>query len=84
MNYTEDNDHFRNLVTNQLDIVKECIPVYPGIGASAPGLSSEQVAMQVHLARELGVRGFIVFNYDLSVAEYVLPDLFKGVVSEPE
>jgi uncharacterized lipoprotein YddW (UPF0748 family) len=79
MNYTADNDHFSNLVTNEIEIVKGHIPLYPGIGASAPGLPPEQVAMQIHIARNLGVKGFIIFNYDLSVANEVLPALSKGL-----
>jgi len=79
MDYTADNDRLRNLVANQIQIVNRRIPLYPGIGASAPGLPPEQVAMQVHIARNLGVDGFIVFEYDPSVAREVLPALFKGI-----
>jgi len=82
MDYTSDNDHFKNMVTNQRSIVNGKIPLYPGIGASAPGLPSDQVALQAHIARSLGVEGFIIFNYDLTVAEIVLPALFKGLTSE--
>ncbi len=79
MDYTASNDHFRNLVTSQMKIANKRIPLYPGIGASAPGLPAEQVAMQAHIARKLGVDGFIIFNYDLSVAREILPALFKGL-----
>ena len=79
MDYTADNDHFKNMVTGQMGIVDKRIPLYPGVGASAPGLSPEQVAMQIHIARGSGVDGFIIFNYDLSVAKEVLPALLKGV-----
>lgn len=82
MNYTSDNDRFGNMVGNQMSIVNNKIPLYPGIGASAPGLPSDQVAMQAHIARNLGVKGFIIFNYDLTVAEKVLPALHKGLTSE--
>jgi uncharacterized lipoprotein YddW (UPF0748 family) len=82
MDYTADNDRLRNLVTSQAEIVNRRIPLYPGIGASAPGLPPEQVAMQVYIARNLDVDGFIVFNYDLSVAREVLPALSKGVTSD--
>ena len=82
MDYTANNDHFRNIVTNQIRIVNNQIPLYPGIGASAPGLTPDQVAIQTHIARELGAKGFIIFNYDLTVANYVLPALLKGITSE--
>ena len=82
MDYTDNNDRFTNMVTNQIKVANNRIPLYPGIGASAPGLSPDQVAMQAHIARTLGVSGFIIFNYDLTVATNVLPALFKGLTSE--
>jgi uncharacterized lipoprotein YddW (UPF0748 family) len=82
MDYTGSNERFQNLVTNQVDIVGKRIPLYPGIGASAPGLTPDQVAIQAKITRDLGADGFIIFNYDLSTAKSVLPALFKGVTSE--
>lgn len=82
MDYTDDNDRFKNMIINQSEVVDDQIPLYPGIGASAPGLPPEQVAMQIHIARNLGVGGFIIFNYDLSVAKEVLPALRKGITRE--
>ncbi len=79
MDYTADNDQFGNWVDNQIAVVNKKVPLYPGIGASAPGLPPEQVAMQIHQARKLGVDGFIIFNYGLSVARDVLPALSKGL-----
>ncbi|MFC1713842.1 family 10 glycosylhydrolase [Candidatus Poribacteria bacterium] len=81
MDYTANNDQFWNVVASQLDIVTNDTPVYPGIGASAPGLPPEQVARQIHIARNLGVTGFTIFNYDLSVATELLPALSKGLTS---
>ncbi len=81
MDYTASNDQFRNVVAKQLDIVTNDTPVYPGIGASAPGLPPEQVARQIYIARNLGVTGFTIFNYDLSVATELLPALSKGLTS---
>ena len=82
MDYTEDNDQFRDLVSDQMDMINGRIPLYPGIGASAPGLSPEKVAMQVQTVRNLGASGFIIFSYDLSVARSVLPALSKGMTSK--
>ncbi len=82
MDYTDDNERFRNMVLNQEKVVNGLIPLYPGVGASAPGLSADQVAMQIHIARESGADGFIIFNYDLPVATGVLPALIKGVTAE--
>ncbi len=82
MNYTANKYHFSNIVSNQIKIVNNQIPLYPGIGASAPGLTPDQVAIQALIARNLGANGFIIFNYDLTVANDVLPALFKGIASE--
>jgi uncharacterized lipoprotein YddW (UPF0748 family) len=82
MDYTANDEHFRNLVISQMEVVNGVIPLYPGIGASAPGLPPEQVAMQMHIARNLGADGLIIFNYSLSVATEILPALSKGITSE--
>ena len=82
MDYTADNEQFGNLVISQKEVVNRVIPFYPGIGASAPGLPPEQVAMQMYIARNLGADGLIIFNYGLSVATEVLPALSKGITSE--
>jgi len=82
MDYTDDNERFRNMVKIQKNILDGRIPLYPGVGASAPGLTADQVAMQIHIARESGADGFIIFNYDLPVATGVLPALLRGVSAE--
>jgi uncharacterized lipoprotein YddW (UPF0748 family) len=79
MDYSANNDQFGNWVANQMTVVNKKIPLYPGVGASAPGLPPEQVAMQIQTAQKLGADGFIIFNYDLSVAKDVLPALSKGL-----
>ena len=81
MDYTSSNDQFGNWVANQVEVVNKRIPLYPGIGASAPGLPPEQVAMQAYIAQKLDVDGFIIFNYDLWLAQEVLPALSKGLTS---
>lgn len=82
MNYTADLELFRVTLERQLKFVSDKIPLYPGIGASSPGLSPVEVVQQILVARELGTRGFIIFNYDLPVAERVLPALSLGITSE--
>ena len=78
MDYTSDLRQFRQWVAWQKEMVAEQIPLYPGIGASAPGLLPDQVVRQVHEARQVGVPGFIIFNYDLTVAEEHLSALRLG------
>jgi uncharacterized lipoprotein YddW (UPF0748 family) len=82
MNYTNDNELFRQLVTNQLKFVGDKAPLYPGIGASAPGLSPVEVIQQIQSLREIGAKGFIIFNYDIGVANRILPALSLGVTAE--
>ncbi|MBT5533058.1 family 10 glycosylhydrolase [Candidatus Poribacteria bacterium] len=82
MNYTDDEEQFATWVASQREYVGDRVPLYPGVGASAPGLLPEQTAMQVHRARELGSAGFIVFNYDRTVAEEHLPALRLGATAD--
>lgn len=81
MNYLIDNDQFKNWVIAQSETINKRIPLYPGIGASAPGLPPGQVAMQAYVSRELGMDGFIIFNYDMHTATNVLPEFSKGLSS---
>ena len=81
MNYTIDDDQFRNIVMAQSEAINKRVPLYPGIGASAPGLPPAQVAMQIYITRDLGLDGFVIFNYDLQLAEQVLTEFSKGLTS---
>jgi len=75
MDYTDSNDEFATRVTVQREEVAGRAPLYPGIGASAPGLSVAQVAEQIEIARRLGADGFIVFEYNGPVASDHVPAL---------
>ncbi len=81
MNYTDDEEQFTTWVSSQQEYVANRVPLYPGVGASAPGLLPEQTAMQIHRARALGARGFIIFNYDRAVADDHLPALRLGATA---
>jgi uncharacterized lipoprotein YddW (UPF0748 family) len=82
MDYTASNREFRIRVQVQREAVGGRIPLYPGIGASAPGLDPVQVIEQVAIAREEGVPGFIIFNYDPTTAAEHLPLLGKGATAK--
>ncbi|MBM3213423.1 hypothetical protein FJZ36_00680 [Candidatus Poribacteria bacterium] len=82
MDYTDNDARFRRLVEAQLGTVGGRVPLYPGIGASAPGLTSEQVVRQVVTLRELGAQGFVLFNYDADVLSNHLPALRLGATSD--
>ncbi|HSV72789.1 MAG TPA: family 10 glycosylhydrolase [Chthonomonadales bacterium] len=75
MNYTDSNDEFATRVSVQRDEVAGRAPLYPGIGASVPGLPVAQVAEQIEVARRLGADGFILFDYDGVVASDHVPAL---------
>jgi len=79
MDYLADDEELANTVRRQLDFVAGRVPLYPGIGASAPGLPPEQVIWQIQRARDVGAPGFVIFNYDLAVAEQHLPALRLGI-----
>jgi uncharacterized lipoprotein YddW (UPF0748 family) len=79
MDYTSSNREFRTRVQVQRDEVQGRVPLYPGIGASAPGLDPVQVIEQVRIAREEGVPGFIIFNYDPRTAKDHLPLMARGL-----
>jgi len=80
MDYTDSNSKFESLVKNQKEIIKGKIPFYPGIGAFI--IPVEQVLQQIEIARKLGAEGFIIFNYDTRLVEY-LPYISKGATETP-
>jgi uncharacterized lipoprotein YddW (UPF0748 family) len=80
MDYTDSNEKFESLVKNQKEIIKGKIPFYPGIGAFI--IPVEQVLQQIEIARKLGADGFIIFNYDTRLVEY-LPFISKGATEKP-
>jgi len=79
MDYTASNREFRTRVQVQREAVAGRIPLYPGIGASAPGLDPVQVIEQALIAREEGVPGFIIFEYNAATAKDHLPRLGQGL-----
>ena len=80
MDYTDSNSKFESLVKNQKEVIKGKIPFYPGIGAFI--IPVEQVLQQIEIARKLGAEGFIIFNYDTRLVEY-LPYISKGATETP-
>jgi hypothetical protein len=79
MDYSASDAEFRTLVQVQRNTVGGRIPLYPGVGASAPGLPLGQVIDQIQIARAEGADGFIIFEYQAGVAAEYVPDLGKGV-----
>jgi len=81
MNYVEANAAFRNTVAMQREWVGGA-RLYPGIGLSCWKRPEDAVRLvrQIEIARELGLSGFTVFNYDAH-AEAVLPYLRLGATA---
>jgi uncharacterized lipoprotein YddW (UPF0748 family) len=79
MDYSASDAGFRTWVQSQRDAVAARLPFYPGVGASAPGLPLGQVIDQIGIARAEGADGFIIFEYQGSVAADYIPSLGKGV-----
>jgi uncharacterized lipoprotein YddW (UPF0748 family) len=79
MDYTDSDASFRTQVQVQRDAIAGRIPLYPGVGASAPGLSLGQVIDQIGIARAEGADGFILFEYQGGVAANYIPALGQGV-----
>ncbi|MDY0169938.1 MAG: family 10 glycosylhydrolase [Thermoguttaceae bacterium] len=78
MDYTDSDERFCGLVENQLKLVAGRMPVYPGIGASAPGLPPDRVVGQIHHARRLGAPGFTVFEFSARTADTMVPGVGLG------
>jgi len=84
MDYTNDFDHFTDIVGEQLGYAQGRLPIYPGIGASASSssLGADGVIVQINTTRQLATGGFIIFNYDGNLAESVLPALGRGTTAD--
>jgi uncharacterized lipoprotein YddW (UPF0748 family) len=80
MDYTQSDLYFASLVKNQLRLVDNRIPVYPGIGAWR--LPPDRTVGQIHLARTLGASGFTIFNFNADAAAAVLPSVGLGAGRE--
>ena len=78
MDYTDSDEHFTTLVENQLNLVGNLVPVYPGIGASAPGLAPDRVVGQIEHARRLGAPGFTIFEFSARTVDTMAPGVGLG------
>ncbi len=80
MDYTPGPDRFGVLVAKQLRLIEGRIPLYPGIGATATGMSltKDQVIAQIKQARSVGAAGFTIFNFNAQTAERIIPFVVPG------
>lgn len=77
MDYTQNDEAFADLVSNQLRLVEGRIPVYPGIGQWR--LTDDRTVGQIDIARQLGAPGFTIFNLDSESIESAVPAIGLGV-----
>ena len=83
MDYVDSSAMFRSQVKAQTAAVGK-VRLYPGIGLSCwqnDGMDGVKLAKQIQVARDLGLGGFTVFNFDRR-AERVLPLMRTGVTRE--
>jgi uncharacterized lipoprotein YddW (UPF0748 family) len=81
MDYTDSLTRFENLVNNQLAYVAGRMPVYPGVGAHTN--PPDKILAQLRITREKDTGGYVIFNYNTTLAEDFLPELEKGF-TKPE
>lgn len=76
MDYIDDYGTFCNVVETQQNLIQNRIPLYPGIGAYIH--TADQTIAQIVHTRERNTNGFILFNYNASLADSIFPELRKG------
>ncbi len=77
MDYSQDDQAFMALVSNQLRLVDGRIPLYPGIGQWR--LTEDRTVGQIFLARQLGVPGFTIFDLSAESIHSAVPAVGLGV-----
>lgn len=86
MDYTDSRNRFRSLVASQMEYVAGRVPLCPGVGvvSSSSNLTADQTIAQLLIARQLNADGFVLFVYNNSLADSILPNLRKGLTADPE
>ncbi len=74
MNYTPDNNHLRSWIENQKELVGGKIPLYAGLGSYMLN-RPKQLNQQIEICRELGLPGYVLFNYDERLKLHFLPEI---------
>ncbi len=82
MDYTSDDEEFREQVKEQVLEVNGQIPIAIGVGAYLH-TDEWQVVEQVKIARDLGADGFVIFAYNIPFLRECLAALQLGATAEP-
>jgi uncharacterized lipoprotein YddW (UPF0748 family) len=85
MDYFGDDDTFTSWVTKQRQWTRWETPMCVGLGPRVEdvNLDPQHVLTQVELSRRLGGDGWVLFDYDETLASQHLPVVGAGVSSEP-
>jgi uncharacterized lipoprotein YddW (UPF0748 family) len=85
MDYFGDDDTFTSWVTKQRQWTRWETPMCVGLGPRVENvyLDPQHVLTQVELSRKLGGDGWVLFDYDETLAAEHLPVVGAGVSSEP-
>jgi hypothetical protein len=75
---------FEILVEQQRKLINNCIPLYPGIGATATGINMtpDRVVAEIEIVREQKLSGFVIFNLDGQTINTIPPMLKLGVTGK--
>ena len=86
MDYTDSGARLENLLESQLNYTAGKAPLYPGISISSEekSLSADKIIELILVTRKYRTNGFIIFVYNTTLSEKILPNLRKGIISDPE
>src|SRR5581483_103115 len=87
MTYTEDLEDFRSMVRGQLSVIDGKVPLYTGMFASYGPEKNQALGTlvdEIKSERELGAKGFVLFELEDHLFQTVLPYLSKGLTKPDE
>ena len=86
MDYTDSGARLENLLESQLNYTAGKAPLYPGISISSEekSLSADKIIELILVTRKYRTNGFIILVYNTTLSEKILPNLRKGIISDPE
>ncbi len=82
MNYESSPEEFAYYLEEQIRLLKNRLPIYPGIGINLLE-DAAAAAEQIQLARRLGADGFVCFQHSVTFATQFLPVLKEGISRRP-
>ncbi|MDD2708083.1 MAG: family 10 glycosylhydrolase [Verrucomicrobiae bacterium] len=74
MNYTSDEDRLEDWLEEQRGLAGNGVPVYCGLGSYMLN-QPRQLNNQINLCRNMGMPGYVLYNYDERLKNRFLPEL---------